>query len=168
MLHLTPPNPCLQAAFLPLAHEFQVANEAQWLRNDQFGAGSFADYVARLSADAARQVFWVLPEGGREVLAVTSVRTGLDRSAATWHGHIDFRVRPSRRRRGLGTQTLGLALGQAARQGLVDALLVCLGDNLPARRIIQRHGGAWLDEQCLAGLDVQRFRVPAGPAVPAR
>lgn len=168
VLQLTPPDDRLQDAFLPLAHEFQAAGEAQWLRNDGFGTGTFADYVARLSADRAREVYWVRRQGDHEVVAVTSVRTGLPPQVATWHGHIDFRVKPSRRRRGVGTQTLGLALGRAAARGIDDALLVCLGDNLPARRIIQRHGGTWLDEHWLAGLEVMRYRVPARSAPGAR
>ncbi len=107
----------LQASFLPLALEFQARGEDQWLRCDGFEAPDFPAYLARLQDDdraCERQTYWVTPEGSNEVLAVTSLQTRLPPEDAAWRGHIDFRVRPSRRRRGIGTQALGLTLARAA------------------------------------------------------
>ena len=157
----------LAAGFLPLALEFQARGEDQWLRCDGFEAPDFPAYLARLCDDdhsSERQTYWVTPEDSQEVLAVTSLQTRLPAEEAAWRGHIDFRVRPSRRRRGIGTQALGLTLARAAQGGLRSVLVVCLQDNLPARRVIHRHGGQHVDDAMLAGLTLQQFEVPASPA----
>ena len=56
-------------------------------------------------------------------------------------GHIGYGIRPSARRRGLGTWALGQMLGEAANLGLDRVLLVCEVDNLASARTIEHHGG---------------------------
>lgn len=150
---------------MSLAREFQAVGEDHWLLADGFQAQSGADYLDRLrQADErdARRTFWVTPDDGDEVLAVTTLHDRLVSGLEGLRGHIGFRVRPSRRRRGIGTAALGLTLDAAAQGGLDSVLLVCLKDNLPARRVIRRNGGQHVDDAMLAGLTLQQFRVTPG------
>lgn len=154
----------LSAAFLPLAREFSEAGEDQWLRCDHFAQQDMPAYLARLQQVAgheACQTYWVVPDDHAEVVAVTTLHTHLPDAALAWRGHIGFRVRPSLRRRGIGTAALGLTLDRAARDGLPTVRMVCLHDNLPARRVIHRHGGQHVDDAMLAGFTLQQFEVEA-------
>jgi predicted acetyltransferase len=154
----------LCAAFLPLAREFQAAGEDQWLRCDDFLRLDMPAYLARLQQAAgvdACQTYWVVPQDQQEVVAVTTLHTGLDEAALALRGHIGFRVRPSLRRRGIGTAAVGLTLDRAAQDGLPSVLMVCLQDNLPARRVIHRNGGRHVDDTMLAGFTLQQFQVDA-------
>ena len=154
----------LCAAFLPLAREFLAAGEDQWLRSDDFLRLAMPAYLARLQQAAGRdeyQTYWVVPEDQHEVVAVTTLHTGLHQDALALRGHIGFRVRPSLRRRGIGTEAVSLTLDRAARDGLPTVLMVCLQDNLPARRVIHRNGGRHVDDTMLAGFTLQQFRVDA-------
>jgi predicted acetyltransferase len=56
-------------------------------------------------------------------------------------GHIGYGVRPSARRRGLGTWALTEMLGEARARGLDRVLLVCAADNEASARTIARCGG---------------------------
>lgn len=166
MLELRSPSIDLSAAFTSMAREFQAVGEDHWLRMEGFHAPACEDYLDRLRlADErdARRTFWVVPDGGDEVLAITTLQDTLASEQAKWRGHIGFRVRPSQRRRGIGTAALGLTLNAAAQGGLDSVLLVCLQDNLPARRVIRRNGGQHVDDTMLAGLTLQQFRVTPGP-----
>ena len=153
----------LRAAFLPLACEFEAAGEDQWLRSDDFRAEDFAAYLSRLrqADEPGRQTYWVLAEDAPEVVAVTTLHADLAGDELAWRGHVGFRVRPSLRRRGIGTHAVGLTLDRAARGGLGSVMMVCLHDNLPARRIIHRHGGRQVDEAMLAGFTLHQFQVDA-------
>lgn len=165
MLQLKPPSMDLSAAFLPLAREFSAAGEDQWLRCDHFAQQDMPAYLARLQQVAGReacQTYWVVPEGQAEVVAVTTLHTHLPNPELALRGHIGFRVRPSLRRRGIGTAAVGLTLDRAARDGLPTVLMVCLQENLPARRVIHRHGGRHVDDAMLAGFTLQQFQVEAG------
>jgi predicted acetyltransferase len=57
-------------------------------------------------------------------------------------GHIGYGLRPSARRRGLGSWALGEMLGEArAALGLERVLIPCLADNIASARTIERNGG---------------------------
>ncbi|MGW1409650.1 GNAT family N-acetyltransferase [Streptomyces sp. NPDC002403] len=56
-------------------------------------------------------------------------------------GHIGYGIRPSARRRGLGTWALGRMLDEARVLGLDRVLLICAKDNTASAKTIERHGG---------------------------
>ena len=58
-----------------------------------------------------------------------------------WAGHIGYGIRPSARRRGLGSWALGQILDEARAVGLDRALLVCAVDNRASAKTIERCGG---------------------------
>ncbi|GAA2331644.1 GNAT family N-acetyltransferase [Streptomyces kunmingensis] len=58
-------------------------------------------------------------------------------------GHIGYGVRPSARRRGLGTWALGRMLDEARALGLDRVLLVCAADNRASVRTMEQQGGVF-------------------------
>jgi predicted acetyltransferase len=58
-------------------------------------------------------------------------------------GHIGYDVRPSRRREGLGTTLLRLALVEARTMGIARVLITCDADNVGSQKIIERNGGQY-------------------------
>src|SRR4051812_39715441 len=56
-------------------------------------------------------------------------------------GHLEFDVRPSRRREGHATTLLALALPIAKANGVDEATVVCSDDNTAARKVIEANSG---------------------------
>lgn len=56
-------------------------------------------------------------------------------------GHIGFGLRPSIRRKGVGTIMLELGLLKAKEMGLKKVLLTCDDDNIGSARVIEKNGG---------------------------
>ena len=110
----------------------------------------FTEFVRRLRADAdpafPRPAGWVpcttlwwVEEA--EFLARVTIRHELVGSLATLGGHIGYWVRPSARRRGVGSAAFAACLPYAHRLGIDPALVTCDADNEGSRRIIERGGG---------------------------
>ena len=97
----------------------------------------FAAWVARVAAGTC----WWIAEGDR-VLGGVALRTG-DDDYVRWAGHIGYGIRPSARRRGLGTWALSRTLDEARTLGLTRVLAVCAPDNLGSMRTIERGGGVF-------------------------
>lgn len=106
------------------------------------------------------QPFWALDVGEGEVLGVSVLRHRLDGALAEVCGHIGLRVRPERRRQGIGTRIFGLTLAQARTRGLACALVLCEPDNPASVALIRRHGGEFEREASAAGQSLLRFWVP--------
>lgn len=155
MLELVAPTVRLHAAWLE-AHE-------EWgpgLHEDGFGVGpsdevglsdGFAAWVARLTdqSDPAKTVDlgkhqcayrWIV-ESDR-VFGGIVLRTGGD-DYVRWAGHLGFGIRPSARRRGLGTWATGRMLDEARVLGLDRVLAVCAVGNVASVKTIERCGGVF-------------------------
>jgi predicted acetyltransferase len=87
----------------------------------------------------AATMFWLVE--GDEYLGRVTIRHSLTDALRAVGGHIGYEVRPSRRRQGLGTMMLALALPRAAELGIDPALITCDVINVASRRMIQRAGG---------------------------
>jgi predicted acetyltransferase len=152
MPELIPPTARLHAAWLE-AH-------AEWgpgQHEDGFGLrpsdevrspAGFAAWLARLASQpdpaqgaAGRRCLyrWIVEDD--RVLGGMALRYGSD-DYVRWAGHIGYGIRPSARRRGLGSWALGQTLDEARAVGLDRALLVCAVDNLSSAKTIERCGGA--------------------------
>ena len=83
---------------------------------------------------------------GDVYLGRISIRHELTDDLRRVGGHIGYDVRPSRRRQGLGTRMLALALPHAAALGVDPALVTCDDNNVPSRRMIERFGGVPADD----------------------
>jgi predicted acetyltransferase len=139
--------------------------------NENFGA-----FVATLRAAAdgvgvppgfVPNSTFFLVEGG-EVAGVSNLRHALTERLRREGGHIGYGIRPSARRRGLGTAILRLTLAEAARRGIERALLTCSSANAGSIAVIRANGGVLEDEQFIPerGERVQRWwianAIPAG------
>jgi predicted acetyltransferase len=97
---------------------------------------------------------------GEEFLGRVGLRHRLSPRLIEIGGHIGYDVRPSARRRGYATEMLRLALGQARRLGIEQALITCDVDNVGSRTVIERNGGVLEDERN----GKLRFWAPTAPA----
>jgi predicted acetyltransferase len=144
-------------------HGAWLEAHAEWgpgQHEDGFGLGpsdevdspaGFAAWLERLAgqSDPARTTDvgrhlctyrWIV-EGDR-VLGGIALRHG-DDDYVTWAGHIGYGIRPSARRRGLGTWALGRMIDEARTLGLDRVLAVCAVDNAGSVRTIERCGGVF-------------------------
>lgn len=117
---------------------------------DLASVAGFAEWTQRLvlqgdprTALGGRLVpttYWWITEGDRYLGAI-DLRHELNDFLALAGGHIGYGVRPSARRRGLGSWALGEVLARARSIGLDRVLITCDVDNLPSARTIERNGG---------------------------
>jgi predicted acetyltransferase len=131
----------------------------------------FAELVALLEDEAAgiglwpgcvpATTLWLVDD--EEFIGRISIRHSLTEELRRLDGHIGYAIRPSRRRQGLGTRMLELALPHAHRLGIDPALITCDTTNIASRKIIERCGGIFADEQLTEdGSGRLRFWVPTG------
>jgi predicted acetyltransferase len=146
---LVEPSERYRAEFLAAEQEFADSGGERILDRHAALISDFPAYVERLRAEQGRpptepgrvpvSVFWLV-DGVAYVGRVT-LRHRLHPRLRRLGGHIAYEIRPSRRRRGYGTQALALVLERARAVGLRRVLLVCAEDNAGSRRIIEAHGG---------------------------
>lgn len=128
----------------------------------------FAEFVRRLRADADRHyprppgwvacttLWWV---EGEEFLARITIRHELVGTLKTLGGHIGYWVRPTARRRHIGTRAFRACLPHAYALGIDPVLVTCDEDNVGSRRIIESSGGRF---ENVIGIK-RRYWVLTGP-----
>lgn len=133
-----------------------IGEEIRDNRGTWHDAQAFADYTARLQADAfegtPRRPGWVPCTTlwyveGSEYLGRLAIRHRLTRWLLELGGHIGYDVRPSARRKGYATDMLRDALPIAKQLGIEDVLVTCDVDNTASRRVIEKNGGRLEDER---------------------
>lgn len=137
-------------AFLDCAADYRAAGE------DRYNAAladpeAYLHWVAEMEQEETcppglvpQTTYWAVDEDGR-VLACSRLRHGLSPALRREGGHIGYDVRPTERRRGVGTRLLALTLVEAGRRRLSRVLLTCDDDNLASARIILANGGAEIE-----------------------
>ena len=120
--------------------------------SDEVGTpAGFAAWLARLAeqSDPVRTIDvgkhrctyrWIVDRG--RVLGGIALRDG-DDDYVSWAGHVGYGIRPSARRRGLGTWALGQVLNEARTLGLNRILAVCVVDNAASVKTIEHCGGVF-------------------------
>ncbi|MDD5585543.1 MAG: GNAT family N-acetyltransferase [Alphaproteobacteria bacterium] len=83
--------------------------------------------------------FWLVE--GEEFIGEASIRYELNAFLLEHAGHIGYGVRPSMKRKGLGTLILKLALDKLKERGVMRALVTCDEDNIASMKIIESSGG---------------------------
>jgi predicted acetyltransferase len=158
MLTLVAPSVARHAAWL--------ASHREWgpgLHEDGYGVGAddevetadgFARFVQRVTALPAARMWWVLDED--EVVGGIALRTA-ESANVLQRGHVGYGVRPSARGRGIATWALGEVLRRAPESGLNHVLLVCLDDNIPSIKTIERHRGVLEHVVNDGGVRVRRY-----------
>lgn len=87
--------------------------------------------------------FWLLR--GDRIVASSRIRHELIPVLLLDGGHIAYEVRPSERRRGVGSELLRLTLSEARHMGLRRVLLTAETTNLGSIGVILANGGAFED-----------------------
>jgi predicted acetyltransferase len=146
-----------QTAFLDMAAEFVAANDLRY----QAAITDFAGYLQHLQQFAQginlppgivrETAYWGVDDA--TIVGTIRLRRQLNPALEEIGGHIGYEVRPSKRRRGYGTQLLALTLDQARRLGLERVLITCDVDNIGSARIIEKNGGLLQDQGFVAGYD---------------
>lgn len=72
-------------------------------------------------------------------------------------GHIGDGIRPSERRKGLGTKMIALALDECRKLGIHDVLMCCDKSNIASARTIEKNGGVLENEVSEDGVPVLRY-----------
>lgn len=150
MPELVPPSLRYYGSFLVADAESTAEGTGRNV-TDEVG---FATLLARFERFAAGRE---LPHGcvqettlwlvdGDVYLGRISIRHALTDDLRRIGGHIGYDVRPSRRRLGLGSRMLALAIPRAAALGIDPALVTCDHDNVPSRRMIAKLGGTPADD----------------------
>jgi predicted acetyltransferase len=84
--------------------------------------------------------FWLIDQ--EEVVGVVRVRHDF----VPFAGHIGYDIAPIYRRKGYGQIILNLALEKARELGLKHVILFCTIDNIASKKIIERNGGIYLQD----------------------
>ena len=114
----------------------------------------FQAWVERLHREGDRSVppvgrrvhstyFWMVED--ERYLGAIALRHELTDFLLQVGGHIGYSVRPSARRRGLGTWALGAVLPHATALGLQRVMVACVDGNLGSQRVIEGNGGVLED-----------------------
>lgn len=99
--------------------------------------------------------FWIL--GGDRIVASSRIRHELIPAFLLDGGHIGYEVRPSERRRGIGSEVLRRTLEKARHVGLRRVLLTTDTTNVGSIGVILANGGVFENTSVP--------RTPAGPSI---
>ncbi|WP_342528260.1 GNAT family N-acetyltransferase [Chryseomicrobium sp. FSL W7-1435] len=82
-----------------------------------------------------------------EVIGMLNFRKSLNDYLYNYAGHIGYSVSPLRRRQGIGSEILRLALPEAETFGIDRVLITCTDDNLASAGVIEKNGGVLEDKR---------------------
>ena len=82
-----------------------------------------------------------------EVVGMLNFRKALNEYLYNYAGHIGYSISPVRRREGLGSEMLRLALRDAEKFGIERVLITCTDDNLGSAGVIEKNGGVLEDKR---------------------
>ena len=146
---LVRPSESLLESYRSLLDELRAAGDPVWPTRLPADDEGDADFVARLirasepTQPLPSSVWWGVAEG--EVVGVIVVRHHLTPALTRYGGHVSYEVRPSARRRGVGTAMLAAALRTEPARLVGTLRITCAPDNTGSRRIIEACGGVRLD-----------------------
>ena len=81
------------------------------------------------------------------IVGMLNFRKELNEYLLNYIGHIGYSIAPSKRRQGLGTIMLKLALIEAKKVNLDRVLITCTDDNIASARVIENNGGVLEDKR---------------------
>lgn len=142
------PSKEYQRSFENYVHEYMKINHAHYFNKYKEALENFDEYLNRLhklrngidlpQGKIATSTFWLIDS--HEVVGAVRVR----HQEAEFAGHIGYDISPCYRKKGYGTQILKLALKEAAKLGIKQAIVTCLIDNVGSRKIIEKNNGRLL------------------------
>lgn len=90
-------------------------------------------------------------------VGAVNIRHYLNEKLIVAGGHIGDGIRPSERRKGLGTKMVSLAIEECDKLGIKNILMCCNKDNVASAKTIIRNGGILENEVIENGVIVQRY-----------
>ena len=145
-MELTSASHALRDAFLEVAREWRAAGV------DRYAAAidDFDAWLTKVERQACQETcppgfvaqdhLWLV-HAERRILAGVRLRHRLSPQLLEEGGHIGYDVRPSERRKGVGTRLLALTLEMARERGFERVLITCDHDNVASAKIIEKNGG---------------------------
>lgn len=101
--------------------------------------------------------FFCLDEDGDCIVGAVNIRHRLNEALLLNGGHIGDGVRPSRRREGIATRMIALALEECRKLGIHRVLMVCDRENIGSAKSILHNGGVLENEVLVDGVTEQRY-----------
>jgi predicted acetyltransferase len=163
---LTEPIAEYKDSFLEGVQEFQ--REGRMLNYDiQHIKNDFPNFLrqnqalqdpAKLSAPdlVPSSNFWFIDDD--EYIGNLSIRHFLNATLLRIGGHIGYQVRPTKRQRGYGKESLRLGLVKARDLGITRVLITCDENNIASKKIIEYNGGQLENSIDVAGTSVRKLR----------
>jgi len=99
------------------------------------------------------------------MVGAVNIRHWLNDALLLNGGHIGDGVRPSRRREGIATRMIALALPECRKLGISKVLMVCDRENTGSRRSIENNGGVLENEVLVDGVWERRYWMAVGDGV---
>lgn len=147
-LFLSKPSKEYQKSFENYVLSYKKANEDYYFNIYKKALENFDEYLNYLEnyanginlpeGNVAMSTFWLIDNN--EVVGVTRVR----HQEVMYSGHIGYDISPSYRKNGYGTEILKLALREASKLGIEDAIVTCNVDNIASKKIIEKNNGKFL------------------------
>jgi predicted acetyltransferase len=145
-LELARPSVDLFPSYLELIEEMRSLGEKIWSSRLPVPAEAPEAFVARLlRSETAPEppipvsVFWATFD--EHVVGRIALRHGLDDKTSEFGGHIDYEVRPSRRRQGIAAEMLRKLLATDRAREIGRVLVTCSPENIASRRTIESNHG---------------------------
>lgn len=114
-------------------------------------------------------IFFLKKTGEERILGTISIRRGMTQKLHDRAGQIGYSIRPSERKKGLGSVQLGLAIEKCREYGMKKVLVTCLEENKASAATILSQGGIedipFTDAN---GRVYRRFWIPTGERIGLR
>lgn len=117
----------------PLNIELHIKTSKQYAKGENLPKGC-----------VPASTYWLVDNN--QFIGRASVRHCLNNNLKKFGGHIGYVIRPSKREKGYGKQILKLALLEAKKLGIDNALLTCDESNAASQKIIEKNGGKLKDK----------------------
>ena len=144
-LFLVEPNKEYQKSFEYYVLAYKNENDDCYLDIYKKGLENFDEYLNDLSNISkgidvpqgwvTSSTFWLIDN--HEVVGVVRIRHQEIGTA----GHIGYDISPCYRNKGYGNKILKLALSEAEKIGIKEAIVTCNIDNISSRKIIEKSNG---------------------------
>ena len=147
-LFLAKPDKKYQKSFDEYVLAYKTTGDDYYFNKYKRGIENFSEYLTDLhnysngidlpEGEITTSTFWLINHN--EVIGVVRLRHQADE----FSGHIGADISPYQRNKGYGTQMLQLALEEAAKIGIDEAIVTCNIENISSKTIIEKNKGQFL------------------------
>lgn len=148
---LVRPSHQYKESFLEAITEYVAENlEIRW--NPDTSSYSFEEFLQAIACEektpsgkrVPETIYWFVI--GDEYIGELGLRHTLNDNLARYGGHIGYKIRPSKRRKGYGTRMCQLGIIEAHKLGITEILITCDDNNIGSQKIIEANGGILKDK----------------------